>query len=73
MLLNKKTSQRTCSFQSLKMCDYFENFNWDDLIEFKLNAPFIPKVFDCSTHLNNLISPYENFITVIIYKLGRFQ
>ena len=54
------------------MCDFFENFNWDDLIEFKLNAPYLPKTFDSSAHLNNIMTPYELLITVYFYKLGRF-
>lgn len=42
-LLRKKVSQRLCNLESAKNHPFFINFNWDDLLDFKLPAPYKPK------------------------------
>ena len=32
-----------CSFEKIKNHDFYKDFNWDDLMNFKLNPPYIPK------------------------------
>ena len=41
--LKKKVNERICSFEIIKRHEFYKDFNWDELIEFKLNPPYIPK------------------------------
>ena len=43
-LLKKKTSKRLCSLDLAKKHSFFKDYNWEDLIDFKVKPPFIPKV-----------------------------
>ena len=52
-LLKKKISERICSFEKVKKQEFYKDFKWDDLMEFKLNAPYIPN--------NNKILDFENY------------
>ncbi len=42
-LLNKKVNLRICSLEKAKKLNLFKDFNWDDLIEFNITPPYIPK------------------------------
>jgi cGMP-dependent protein kinase len=42
-LLTKKVAERICSLEKAKELDAFENFNWDDLLDFKIVPQYIPK------------------------------
>ena len=42
-LLTKKVAERICSLEKAKELDAFENFNWDDLLDFKIIPQYIPK------------------------------
>ena len=52
-LLKKKISERICSFDKVKKQEFYKDFKWDDLMEFKLNAPYIPN--------NNKILDFDNY------------
>ena len=42
-LLNKKVNLRICSLEKAKKLNLFKDFNWEDLIEFNITPPYIPK------------------------------
>ena len=42
-LLTKKVAERICSLEKAKELEAFENFNWDDLLDFKIIPQYIPK------------------------------
>ena len=42
-LLTKKVGERICSLEKAKELEVFENFNWDDLLDFKIVPQYIPK------------------------------
>ena len=46
VLLKKKVKDRCCDCELLKKEEIFNDFDWDKLIDFKLNAPFIPNIND---------------------------
>ena len=41
-LLKKKVNERLCTFEKIKAHEFYKDFNWDYLIEFKLLPPYIP-------------------------------
>ena len=67
LLLDKKVNRRVCNFTRLKQTEFFENFNWDDLIDFRIKAPYIPKSTDFSENLKNCCQPYESFNGLTVY------
>ena len=40
--LKKKVNERLCIFEKIKSHEFYKDFNWDYLIEFKLLPPYIP-------------------------------
>ena len=42
-LLTKKVADRICTLENAKKLEVFENFNWDELLEFKIIPQYIPK------------------------------
>ena len=63
-LLNKKVNQRVCSFSKLKTYGFLNNYNWDDLIDFKLKPPYIPKIDDYNIQIPEFKKAFENQINV---------
>jgi hypothetical protein len=63
-ILCKKVNQRNCSFTKLKSAEFFNDFQWDDLIDFKLKAPYIPETHDWSKHVEHKTHLYEKTINV---------
>ena len=41
--LTKKVADRICTLEKAKKLEVFENFNWDELLEFKIIPQYIPK------------------------------
>jgi len=66
-ILNKKLNHRICSFNKLKGFDFFMDFNWDDLIDFKVKPPFIPEWDEIDKQIEKFANPFEIFINVIIF------
>ena len=60
-LLKKQFTHRICSLEKAKMLNIFKNFNWDDLLELNLNAPYIPKIFQLKEFKEYNIS-YLNYV-----------
>ncbi len=60
---------RNCSFNKMKMSELFKDFNWDDLIDFKMKAPYVPPTEDMSDNLKNINAFYENMIEVLCFNL----
>lgn len=52
-----------------------ENFQWDDLFDFKLKPPFIPQVEDYTSEIFKNFNSYENQINVspLIFKSFRVK
>ena len=44
LLLKKKVNERMCSLEKVKETPFYRDFNWDEIIEFKAKAPFIPQI-----------------------------
>jgi hypothetical protein len=65
MLLNKKVSQRNCSFRKLKVADFFENFSWDELIDFRMKPAYTPDCLELTKQIQIFSQPYENVIQVL--------
>ena len=62
-LLVKKVNKRTCKVRLLKERPFFDGFEWDDLIEFKMKAPFIPPVDKGEDELLKKINkPFESMV-----------
>ena len=51
-LLTKKVNQRICNVSVLKKKPFFEGFDFDQLIDFKLKPPYIPNVKEVQIELN---------------------
>lgn len=49
-LLKKKVNERVCTFEKVKATQFYRDFNWDDIIEFKAKAPFVPQI----AQMNNI-------------------
>ena len=43
-MLDKNPSYRLCNFHSIKNQAWFKDFNWDELSNLNLKAPYIPKI-----------------------------
>lgn len=52
-LLKKKVNERLCSLEKVKENEFYKDFNWDDLKEFKARPPNIPQKYQ--------IKPFENY------------
>jgi hypothetical protein len=53
----------------MKMSELYIDFNWDDLVDFKMKAPYIPDSLNISEHLNNQMSTYESVIEVLLVNI----
>ena len=64
-LLNKQISNRICSVPLLKLSPLYKDFPWDDLIDFKVHAPFIPRdLREWSNNLYNFSNQFEDMLMV---------
>ena len=72
-LLSKKANYRSCNFQKLKTANFFIDFNWDDLLDFKIKPPYIPETWDWSKNLGNILTPFESAIQVIYLFINRMK
>jgi len=43
-LLKKKVNERVCSLEKAKKLDIFKDFQWDDLMDLKLEPQYIPRI-----------------------------
>ena len=56
-LLNKKISKRITSLTAIKSMLIYKDFKWEDLTEFKMKPPYIPKgLREWNNNLQNLSS-----------------
>ena len=60
-LLQKKVNQRICNVRILKSKPFFEGFDWDKLVDFKLVPPYIPGKNDMSNYLK-IKNPFERMV-----------
>ena len=62
-LLTKKVNQRICNVEVLKKRAFFEKFDWDGLIDFRMVPPYIPNVKGCNlSNYNNEECLFDNMI-----------
>jgi cGMP-dependent protein kinase len=66
-LLKKKTSKRLCSLDLAKKHSFFKDYNWEDLFDFKVKPPYIPKVF-LLKKFEECTQKYEEHIKIEILK-----
>lgn len=64
LLLNKKVNYRVCSFSKLKATNFLNEFNWEDLLDFKIKPPYIPECDDFTKYLTIAVNPLESVIKV---------
>lgn len=43
LLLDKKVNRRVCNFNKLKQTEFLMDFNWDDLISYRMKSPYVPE------------------------------
>ena len=55
-MLNKKVNLRLCDFDKIQKNAIFEKFNWDDLIDFKLEPKLIPFIENLDFIMENTTS-----------------
>lgn len=60
-LLDKKASRRFCNFTKITKTEFFENFQWDDLINFRMKAPYIPEIKNYDNDILDCGKLYEEF------------
>ena len=61
-LLNKKVNERLCNIHTIKKSDFFKNFNFSELIDFKLTPPYIPTTKEANLNLNDKNEKYEDYM-----------
>ena len=71
-LLDKNPSYRLTNFYSIKTQPWFKDFNWDELINLNLKAPYLPKIQTSPYDFDEQYKPLfntekENFISYIEY------
>ncbi len=64
-ILQKKANYRICNFKKLKNDEFFNDYDWDGLVDFRLKAPYVPETSDPHAKMKNLMSPYESVIDVL--------
>ena len=60
-LLNKKVNERICNVSKLKKMPFFEGFEFDKLIEFRLKPPYKPNIQSFKKYLKEE-NPYTNYV-----------
>ena len=61
-LLTKKVNLRICNVSNLKAKEFFKDFDFEKLKDFKIDPPFLPNNNnDLSSYLNQ-DNPYENYV-----------
>ena len=62
-LLKKNVSKRICNIDTAKKHNFFKDFNWEDLIDFHMIPPYIPKIMpdkNFEEYNENYISHLKN-------------
>ena len=72
-LLKKKVKERLCSLKKKKKENFFANFDWDKLIDFKLKPPYIPKTNIEEDYSKLMNENQNNFINFINKEIHKFQ
>ena len=60
-LLTKKVSERVTSLEKAKSLDIFSDFKWNEMIDMKMEAPFIPKLSP-PKEFNNYLLKYLTYV-----------
>lgn len=69
LILNKKVNHRVCSFSKLKASSFLNDFNWDDLMDFKIKPPYIPECEDYGNNLSSYTNPFDGVLRVKFFIL----
>ena len=68
-LLTKKVADRICTLEKAKKLEVFENFNWDELLEFKIIPQYIPK----KVNLKNFCEYKQKYVKYLEEKDSKNQ
>ena len=60
-MLDKNPSNRLCSFQSIKNTSWFKDFNWDELANLNLKAPYLPLIVYSSFDFDEQCKPLFDY------------
>ena len=60
-LLTKKVSERVTSLEKAKSLDIFSDFKWNEMIDMKMEAPFIPRLSP-PKEFNNYLLKYLTYV-----------
>ena len=69
-LLVKKVNMRECNITNLKEKPFFKEFDFDQLIDFKLTPPYVPLTSDMTQYLSQE-NPYEDMFSHDTYVGGK--
>ena len=69
-LLVKKVNMRECNITNLKEKPFFKEFDFDQLIDFKLTPPYVPLTYDMTQYLSQE-NPYEDMFSHDTYVGGK--
>ena len=53
---------RPNNLKILKKMNFFKNFNWDDLLDFKIKAPYIPEQKNMNPNILKSRQPFEQML-----------
>ena len=80
-LLDKNPVSRLTNFYSIKEQPWFKDFKWDELINFNLKAPYLPKIsespFDFDEQFNPIFDTekekFKNYVDYIKINMKEFE
>ena len=64
-LLKKKVSDRICSLEKVKECDFYRDYNWDEIIELKAKVPYTPQTASLK-HMSSYMLKYTEYLLSIL-------
>jgi hypothetical protein len=72
MLLNKNPKQRLNNFKNVKNHCFFKDFNFDDVLNFKMKSVFIPAAKTNLKDLKEISVSFKNFLANNIFFSSTF-
>jgi hypothetical protein len=63
-MLNKNVNLRVCQLNVFKNYKFFQNLNWNDLLDMKIKPPFKPDIRDYRHNIENCDLLFEEIINV---------
>ncbi len=57
-------NHRVCSFSKLKATSFLADFNWEELLDFKIKPPYVPECDDYLKNMTTSLNPFEGVLRV---------